>query len=61
MGKVLIKVSMDVTLFGVVLNISFFSALRQKEAHIGFKNLEELTAFLEKWMKDSSEDYLPKE
>ena len=28
----------------------------QKEARIGFKNLEELTAFLEKWMKDSSED-----
>ncbi len=28
----------------------------QKEARIGFKNLEELIAFLEKWMKDSSED-----
>lgn len=28
----------------------------QKEARIGFKNLEELTAFLEGWMKDSSED-----
>jgi len=28
----------------------------QKEARIGFKKLEELTAFLEKWMKDSSED-----
>ncbi|MBI3165899.1 MAG: hypothetical protein HYZ24_14545 [Chloroflexi bacterium] len=27
----------------------------QKEARIGFKNLEELTAFLEGWMKDSSE------
>ena len=26
----------------------------QKEARIGFKNLEELTTFLEKWMKDSS-------
>ena len=26
----------------------------QKEARIGFKNLEELTAFLEKWMKASS-------
>lgn len=28
----------------------------QKEARIGFKNLEELTTFLEGWMKDSSED-----
>lgn len=28
----------------------------QKEARIGFKNLEELTKFLEIWMKDSSED-----
>ena len=28
----------------------------QKEARIGFKNLEELTAFLERWMKSSSED-----
>jgi len=28
----------------------------QKEARIGFKNLEELTAFLKRWMKDSSED-----
>ena len=28
----------------------------QKEARIGFKNLEELTAFLEGWMKSSSED-----
>lgn len=28
----------------------------QKEARIGFRNLEELTAFLERWMKDSSED-----
>ncbi len=28
----------------------------QKETRIGFKNLEELTAFLEAWMKDSSED-----
>jgi hypothetical protein len=27
----------------------------QKETRIGFKNLEELTAFLEGWMKDSSE------
>jgi hypothetical protein len=27
----------------------------QKEARIGFKNLEELTGFLERWMKDSSE------
>ncbi|MDP1548092.1 MAG: hypothetical protein Q8L87_18935 [Anaerolineales bacterium] len=27
----------------------------QKELRIGFKNLEELTAFLERWMKDSSE------
>lgn len=33
----------------------------QKEARIGFKSLEELTLFLEKWMKDSSEDKLPKE
>jgi hypothetical protein len=33
----------------------------QKEARIGFKNLEELFAFLETWMKDSSEDNLPKE
>lgn len=37
----------------------------QKEARIGFKNLEELTAFLERWTKDSSEDnsnnFLPKE
>ncbi|MCK6540311.1 MAG: hypothetical protein L6Q26_09655 [Anaerolineales bacterium] len=32
----------------------------QKEARIGFKNLEELTAFLEQWMKDSSENDLPK-
>jgi hypothetical protein len=28
----------------------------QKEARMGFKNLEELTAFLEGWMKSSSED-----
>ncbi len=28
----------------------------QKEARIGFKNLEELVAFLEQWMKDSSEN-----
>ncbi len=28
----------------------------QKEERIGFKNLEELTAFLESWMKSSSED-----
>ena len=27
----------------------------QKEERIGFKNLDELTAFLEKWMKESSE------
>ncbi len=27
----------------------------QKEARIGFKNLDELTAFLETWMKESSE------
>lgn len=27
-----------------------------KEARIGFENLNELTAFLESWMKDSSED-----
>jgi len=33
----------------------------QKEARIGFKNLEELMVFLDKWMKDSSEDHLPKE
>ncbi|NUQ39357.1 MAG: hypothetical protein HUU23_16570 [Caldilineales bacterium] len=26
----------------------------QKEARIGFKNLQELTAFLEKWMMESS-------
>lgn len=26
------------------------------EVRIGFKNLHELTAFLEKWMKESSED-----
>lgn len=32
----------------------------QKEARIGFKNLEELTAFLEKWMNDSSETDLSK-
>ena len=28
----------------------------KKEARIGFKSLNELTAFLETWMKDSSED-----
>jgi hypothetical protein len=28
----------------------------QKEARIGFKNLEELTAFLGRWMKSSSEE-----
>jgi hypothetical protein len=33
----------------------------QKEARIGFKNLEELTVFLEGWMKDSSNDNLSKE
>lgn len=27
----------------------------QKEARIGFKSLNELTTFLEKWMRDSSE------
>ena len=27
----------------------------QKETRIGFKNLEELKAFLERWMKDPSE------
>ncbi len=27
----------------------------QKEARIGFKSLDELTTFLEKWMNDSSE------
>ncbi|MBE7534660.1 MAG: hypothetical protein HS124_02880 [Anaerolineales bacterium] len=34
----------------------------QKEERIGFKDLNELTAFLEKWMKDSSKsnDDLPK-
>lgn len=47
---------MDVTSFGVVLNTSFISALQQKEARIGFKNLNELTVFLETWIKDSSED-----
>ena len=33
----------------------------QKEMRIGFKNLEELTMFLETWLKDSSENNLPKE
>jgi len=33
----------------------------QKEARIGFKNLEELTKFLEAWIKDSSENNFPKE
>lgn len=28
----------------------------QKEVRIGFKSLNELTVFLENWMKDSSED-----
>ena len=28
----------------------------QKEERIGFKNLDELTAFLERWMKSSSEE-----
>ena len=28
----------------------------QKEARIGFRNLEELTGFLERWMNSSSED-----
>ncbi len=27
-----------------------------EEERIGLKNLDELTAFLERWMKDSSED-----
>jgi len=33
----------------------------QKEERIGFKNLEELTAFLERWMKDSSQIISSKE
>lgn len=33
----------------------------QKETRFGFKDLEELTAFLESWMKDSSEDSSQKE
>ena len=33
----------------------------QKEARIGFKNLNELTTFLENWMKDSSKDNSKKE
>lgn len=33
----------------------------QKEERIGFKSLNELTAFLESWMKDSSEDNSKKE
>ena len=33
----------------------------QKEARIGFRNLEELTKFLEAWIKDSSENNFPKE
>lgn len=33
----------------------------QKEARIGFRNLQELTKFLEQWMKDSSEDDLSQE
>jgi hypothetical protein len=28
----------------------------QKEARIGFKNLDELTTFLERWMESSSEN-----
>lgn len=32
-----------------------------KEMRIGFKNLEELTAFLEKWMNPSSDENSPKE
>ena len=28
----------------------------QKEARIGFKNLNDLTAFLERWMETSSEE-----
>ena len=33
----------------------------QKAARIGFKSLNELTAFLENWMKDPSEDNSKKE
>jgi len=37
----------------------------QKEARIGFKNIDELAAFLKRWMESSSEnssaEYLPKE
>lgn len=32
----------------------------QKEERVGFKDLNELTAFLEKWMKESSEENLNK-
>ena len=28
----------------------------QREARVGFKNLDELTAFLERWMQSSSEE-----
>ena len=33
----------------------------RKEARIGFKNLQELTAYLEKWMNPLSEKNSPKE
>ena len=33
----------------------------QKETRFGFKDLEELTAFLESWMKDTAEDSSQKE
>lgn len=33
----------------------------QKEARIGFKDLLELTAYLEKWMNPSSDENSPKE
>jgi hypothetical protein len=33
----------------------------QKQERIGLKNLDELTAFLEGWMKDSSKTFSSKE
>jgi hypothetical protein len=33
----------------------------QKEARIGFKNVDELKAYLESWMKNSSVNISPKE
>ncbi|MFN8383194.1 MAG: hypothetical protein U0V02_14715 [Anaerolineales bacterium] len=33
----------------------------QKEARIGFKNVDELKAYLENWMKNSSVNISPKE